>query len=524
MTSIVAVRAALKSSDSEHASMFTSLQEENKFIPYKSREYSKRRLGVDYARLGKKQVPSGLRGPHSPKALHDMCLRDLPQAREKVGEQLTYFSQPGWSTLEDEDQEATGMQTINTLIDADSGDTTTIVTFPSETLEKMCAGGWEPPQNTLRTTMTTCTVLPKGTLLPLHHSNEGTTITTRLTGTIVWIIWPPTAKNMRGLQTMYGIMRERGDEKPNLMFLFEGGMVLVQNEGDGLRIPAHSVMMALATSTSVLAAYSEVTVENFTTTLEKMPMLRAWFQAEIDGNRKQAEFVVSVIRQLHLLLNGNPEGEDIETPETIVSDEVKLPRIEGGLLDTLLLTWDRVKGDVAAMTGPADHKSMEDIWEAFLVDCVGQECRICGEHVQNKEKLMRQHFIASHWSAVQETKQDDSVKMLGKNEGDAKTAEQAEEMEGDREVGDITMHEGDAIDLAALDLAWFVSHLNRITRYMTALWSVAITLTFERNRLPSSRGNTAAIQQGTTLEKKCSAMNMTFTSIRRALITILSPT
>ncbi|KAH6514822.1 hypothetical protein HBI81_203320 [Parastagonospora nodorum] len=454
MTSIVAVRAALKSSDSEHASMFASLLEENKFIPYKSRGYSKRRLGVDYARLGKKQVPSGLRGSHSPKTLHDMCLRDLPHAREKFGAQLTYFSQPGWSsTLEDGDQEATGMQTINTLIDADAGDTTTIVTFPSETLEKMCAEDWESPQNTLRTTMTTCTVLPKDTLLPLHHSNEGTTITTLLTGTIVWIIWPPTAKNMRGLQTMYEIMRERGDEKPNLTFLFEGGMVLVQNEGDGLRIPAHSIMMALATSTSVLAAYSEVTVENFTATLEKMPMLRAWFQTEIDGNRKQVEFFASVLRQLDLLLNGNPEGEDSENPETMVSDEVKLPRTEGGLLDTLLLTWDRAKGDVAAMMGPADQKSMEDIWEEFLIDCMGQECRICGEHVQNNEKLMKQHFIASHWSAVQETKQDDSVEMLGKNEGDAKTAEQVEEVEGDCDLGDTTMHEGDAIDLAALDLS-----------------------------------------------------------------------
>lgn len=435
MTSIVAVCAALKSSGSEHASMFTSLLEEQKFIPYKSREYAKRRLGVDYARLGKKQVLSGLRGPHSPKALHDMCLRDLPKAREKFGKQLTYFAQPGWSnTSEDVDQEAAGMQTINSLINADAGVTTTIVTFPSETLEKMCAEGWEPPQNILRTIMTICTVLPKDTLLPLHHSNEGTTIMTLLTGTIVWVTWPPTVKNMRGLQTMYEIMRERGDEKPNLTFLFEGRMVVVQNEGHGLRIPAHSVMMALATSTSVLATYSEVTVENFTATLEKMPMLRAWFQAEIDGDSKQMEFVASVIRQLDLFLNDNPETENGENPATMVSDEVKLPRTRGGLLDTLLLTWDRVKGDLAAMMGQADHKSMEDIWEAFLIDCVGQECRICGENIENKEELVEQHFIASHWSATQETKQDDSVEMRGKHEGDVKTAGQAEA------EGDTTMH------------------------------------------------------------------------------------
>ena len=419
MSSIAAVRTALKSSDSENATLFTSLLEEHKFIPYKSREYAKRKLRVDYARLGKKQVPSGLRGPQSPKALHDMCLRDLPKARERFGEQLTYFTQPGWSSAEEDmDQEAAGMQTINTLIDADAGDaTTTIVTFPSETLEKMCADGWEPPRNILRTTMTTCTVLPKDTLLPLHHSNEGTTITTLLSGTIVWIIWPPTAKNMRGLQTMYEIMRERGVENHNVTFLFEGGMVFVQNQGDALSIPAHSVMMALATSTSVLAAYSEVTVQNFTATLERMPMLRAWFYAEIDGDRKQAEFVASLIRQLDLLLNGNPDIENGETPETTVPDEVKLPRATSGLLDTLLLTWDRVKGDLAAMMRPVDHKSMENIWEAFLVDCAGQECRICGENIQNKEELMRQHFIESHSSADQ--------------------AEGAE--------GNTTMHEADAI-------------------------------------------------------------------------------
>jgi hypothetical protein len=334
------------------------------------------------------------------------------------------------------------------LIDPDLDSTATVATFPSEVLNELCDEGQESLQSLLRTTMTTCTVLPSDTLLPMHHSNEGTTITTLLSGSIVWIIWPPTSKNIRSLQTAYEILAEGSDVEPNTATDFEGGMILVQTEGDGLRIPPHSVMMALATSTSVLATYSEVTVENFITMLQNLPLLKTWFQTELDGYRKQSEFTASILRHLDLLLNGSPDEEANEDSEVMIFDHPNLSRAKGGSLDTLFTTWDHVKNELAAMMGPADHETMENIWQAFLIDFVGRECRICGKHIWNKEKLMKKHFIESHWSKFHKTKRHDSRDVLEKDRDHAHATEQMEKLtEGDGE-DDFVTNEDPLDDLA----------------------------------------------------------------------------
>jgi hypothetical protein len=430
MTSLVAVRTALNLNNHGHASTFIALMDENKFSPYKSKEFARQRLGskgADYPTLGRKQVPKGLRKHHSTKELQNMCLRDLQEARDHFGDQLTYFTQPSPANqLKGKDQEDAGMQVINTLVDPDFGGSAMIVTFPSDTLDQLCVEQWEAPPNLLRATLTTCTVLPNDTLLPMHHSNEGTMTTTLLSGFIVWIIWPPTENNHRSLQTAYENLAAGKDDEIGSQIDFEGGMIFVQTEGDGLRIPPHSVMMALTTSTAVLATYSEVTVENFISMFQKLPLLRAWFQTELDGDRKQAEFNASILRHLDILLNGNPDEEDNEDSALMLSDPLKLPRTKGGILDTLLRTWDHAKNDLATVMGPADHETMENIWEAFLVDVTSLECRICGKHIQKKEKLMKEHFIGSHWTTLPETKRYDFKEVLEEDEEHIDAMDQVE--------------------------------------------------------------------------------------------------
>lgn len=429
MTSLVAVRTALKAADTNETALLTALIDEGKLAPYKSKEIARQKLsskGVEYPALGKKQVPRALRKRHSLKDLQQMCLRELAEMRECLGDRHTYFTQPDLSKVpKDTNLEDAGIQTIHSLTDPDLVATGTVVTFPSETLEKLCNEDWEEPVNFLACPITKCIVLPGNTLLPLHHSNEGTTITTLLAGSIVWVIWPPTDKNHRTLQTAYEDLAQGDESDIGLATDLEGGMIFVQKEGDGLRIPPFSLMMALATSTAVLATFSEVTVENFISRMQKLPLLKAWFQTELDGDRKQAEFNFVLLRTLGLLLNGveDKDGDDDdEEPEFMALNHLKLPHAKVSPLQKLLRIWDDIKNDLVAMIGPANHETVENIWGDFLIDVPGRDCAICGRRIQNKAKLIKKHFVDSHWSTYQETKRKDSKEPLGKDQDNYKIA------------------------------------------------------------------------------------------------------
>jgi hypothetical protein len=402
--SLNAVRAALKSSQSEHAAHFTSLIDSRDLSPYKSKDIAKRKLGSDgteYPTLGKLQSPSGLRKPQSLKDLQEICLRDLSEARKHFEDRfLCFLPSRGTDYPTVESNVDAGMHTIDTLTDPKLGVADTVVSFPSRTLDELCNEDWSLPENCLHAAMTTCTVLPKNTNLPLQHSNEGTTVTTLLSGSIIWGIWPPTLKNIRTLQVAYERFAENYDDaKLDVAGDLEGGLTFVQGEGDGLRIPPFSIMMGLATTTSVLATRTHVTSEDLVSVLEKLPLLQAWFQTEVNGDRKQSEFNASIIRHLNLLLNGDPENDEY--------DELKLARDSGGLLERLLSIWDGVKDDLAAIMEPADGEVIKDIWTSFLISAVGRQCQLCNKRISNKTMLMKTHFIDRHWPKAKESERED---------------------------------------------------------------------------------------------------------------------
>jgi hypothetical protein len=243
MGTLVAVRTALKNCEPEHAAPFASLMENGKLGPYKSNYPAKRNFGsskADYLILGKTQTPEGLRKPLSAQELQEICLQDLPEARKYYGERLSYFVPCDLAndSMGMGNEEA-GMRLIHSLTDISLDATGVITTFPSEALEKLCIQNRVPTDGLLReSTMTTCTILPSNTLLPLHHSNEGTTVTNLVAGSVIWIIWPSTDHNLTTLQAAYENVAEDFDATHlDVARNFEGGLTFVQAEGEGLRIP-----------------------------------------------------------------------------------------------------------------------------------------------------------------------------------------------------------------------------------------------------------------------------------------------
>jgi hypothetical protein len=395
-----AVRTALKSSGSEHAVRFASLMDNRDLTAYKAKEATKRKAGLEdteYPIIGKMQSPAALRKPQSPKDLQEIWFRDLPEARKNSDDRIVFFAPRGHADHPTATGvEEAGMRTISALNDSQIGAAGSIVTFPSDTLDELCNEDWSPPENCLHAAMPTCTVLPNNTIIPLSHSNEGTTVMTLLSGSIVWGVWPSTLKNIRTLQTAYeNFAKDHDEAKLDVASDLEGGLIFVQGEGEGLHLPPFSFMMGLTISISVLATQSHVTDDDFVSMLEKLPFLKAWFRTEVDGDHKQSQFNASIIHYLNLLLNGDSENEE--------DDLIKLPRHRGGLLSRLLKTWDDVKGHMAAMMGPNDREAIKDIWAEFLISAKGRDCRLCNKRVDSKKKFMKTHFIARHWPKALET-------------------------------------------------------------------------------------------------------------------------
>lgn len=444
MTSLVGVRTILEACATENTVIFTSLIDNGTLAPYKFKEILKRNFeppGVDwYPSLGKKQAPVGLY-KLSTNMLQDICIRDLPEAREYFGDRLTYFLQNGAAHGSTEtSEEHAGMQTINDLtkMGTTADSPCSIVTFPSEFLEDMCTGSASVPANLLRATMTTCTILREDTILPPQHSNEGTTVTTLLSGSVTWLVWPPTDHNIRTLQTAYENFAEDFDEaKMDVASDLEGGMIFMQTEGDGLRIPPFCPMISLATKTSVLATTSYVTVENYINLLQKLPLIKAWHYSEAcyrdDHLPNLSRFNSSILKHLDLMLNGDPENEERNAFQLPATTKEALP---GSLLGSLLEVWDGMKDDLAAMMGPKDSDAMVSIWEDFLTEAKGRKCWICSKEIRNKQRGMAKHFLEKHWVKATETTRVNSME-AGEEDHEAEEAstlnvEDGEEMEVDQ--------------------------------------------------------------------------------------------
>ncbi|CAO2650867.1 Nn.00g091640.m01.CDS01 [Neocucurbitaria sp. VM-36] len=419
MTSLAAVRSRLEQSGSEQATYLTSLIDNANIGSFETNPESKVRqqfgpLRADFPRLGKKLSPFDAGKLPSTQELQELCLRDLEATREYFGDRLVYFA-PSCAA-----QNATGTNeedsSLNVVHDHndDSEAICHAITFQSESLQDMCGKGSEQLDNVLHTSMIACIVIPRNTLLPLQHSNEGITTTTLLSGSIIWIIWPPTDYNLNILQSKYKrVAKDLDDTKLDEARDLESGITFIQNEGEALCVPPFCLMMNLSTKTSVLATSSTVTADTYITMLRRLPLLKAWFKTEVDGERKQSEFNSAMLKALDRMLNGEIDLETGELDETH-----KLTYAEDGALHTLLSTWDHVKNDVAAIIGSTDAKVMEAIWSSFLIESKGRECKMCGKVIRNKIRLMRKHFLDLHWPMEKVAGRVDSMEVIDVSSSD----------------------------------------------------------------------------------------------------------
>ncbi len=427
MTSLKAVRAALQSSTCEVAVDLISLIDSGKLSPAGAKldSLARRRFELSetsFPRFGKKVSTFTMEPSISLQDLKEDCLRELNENRDKypgrqVGIVPTTEGEDGFHFEDDTSKDTNDGETIDKIIEylgnlkAGFGAVDHIVTFQSEVLDALRSDDFEASNNNLHTSMASFTVAPSKMVLPFHHSTEGTRDLTVLSGSVFWVIWPPTEHNLQALKTAYDDFQIDFDaDRLNIHRSLEGGIIYLQSEGEGVSIPPFCPTMGFISQASVLASYDTVTANNLIATLGRMPLMESFFNSEKNSEEKMDDFINVLLKWLSAMLTGEISGETGK-----INDYYK---INNEQLQTLLRTWNDAKDDIVAMLGPEQAEDMQEIWGTFLIESKGRECKLCGKRIQNKKKLMDGHFLANHWPKENVNGRVDSMD-LNTKEGEA---------------------------------------------------------------------------------------------------------
>ncbi|KAJ4297921.1 hypothetical protein N0V90_005820 [Kalmusia sp. IMI 367209] len=263
-----------------------------------------------------------------------------------------------------------------------------ISNLPSQMLDQLAAKKNIPGKGVMMEQPITCSVFPCDTLLTVEHHNETTSYSALLTGEILWVIWPPTQHNLATLQQAYnnfaqGKIRNLFDVREEL----EGGVMLGQLAGEGLRLPPHCIMAGVVAKTSVLASYSFLTVANLMHSLTNAGLHSSWMDTELDGDHYRAAYSRGLARLIERILSEEfedyPPGRFFENRDT------------PGPLRELARIWDQVSNDIAAISEPVGADKIRQLWVEFLVRF--GRCAICDDLLENNVRDAGPHFDEKHW-------------------------------------------------------------------------------------------------------------------------------
>lgn len=413
LTTAAAVRTTLKAVTSTYAELFRELIDSHKIGPWNTKStIVRKRFGpeeADYPYLSKRSPFTKL---PTIAELRDMLLVDVEKIEAGEEPPLMCFppqddAQADCAVVRDF---ITNLTKSSPTLDARRSRTTKVslkqaiafdrhvIEFTSRTLDAIVQESKQESKeevgNGIFATRTTCTLFDASHIIELQHHNESRACMTLMTGTIVWVIWPPTDANLNTLQVAYEAFADSGSNKENLDVArdLEGGVTFVQQAGEMLRLPPFCPVMGLTTAPSVLAKYADVTVDSFLSMCHKIPFYKSWWKTEINPEQKQEAFANALQDCITLILEGDLDHAD--------KDSMKYPITEEGPMLSVLRAWHDIKDDVVGVMDTDTKRAMKEAWIKFMGNAKTQVCLICGMRCRNGDGLQskqKAHFEERHW-------------------------------------------------------------------------------------------------------------------------------
>jgi hypothetical protein len=284
-------------------------------------------------------------------------------------------------------------------------------------------------------------LFPSKHVIQLQHQHSCSSYVTQLSGSIIWVVWPPTESDLSALAKAYAeydndMDKNKLNEKAGDL---EGGVMFVTERGDAFRIPSFCPLMGVVRSreTSVLATYSvTATADLLNVGVGKnVELLKAWWGTDFSHtSREAAQFALgsSVARDISSILHGDMD----RLPDANSSEKVKHPWTEEGPLLEVLTRWDEVRVELVGIMDGETRGAFMRAWVSLLEED-GERCLICGTEYGSGEEgeEMVEHFERWHWMSREEggrrAKAMAKLALQRMNDGERQVARDVEMMDQD---------------------------------------------------------------------------------------------
>lgn len=246
---------------------------------------------------------------------------------------------------------------------------------------------------------------PTGDGYDLMHC-EAYALNTLVSGTKVFVIFPPTPSNLDTLREKWEALAKVDDFYSTPFWeRMEGGIALIQRAGETLIVPPFCPYISCSLETSVSAEYWIVTAKKIHLRMENTRLTLAQNNCEPAAVRdvKLIQRCDSIQTALHMILD--EAVENFDSIRTII----KMCQI-----------WPQVKDEIRAMCEAIeDQKTRVTIidkfrrmWTQFLEKKKKKsgKCRLCSLPVKSMTMTLAEHFVTDHWQAARVAQDQDPEK------------------------------------------------------------------------------------------------------------------
>ena len=315
-----------------------------------------------------------------------------------MGGKNTYQFAPSYGAPEKDAQAI--VELLNNIHDPHYNKLGSILHMQSPTFERLCKYKPEWDSDGVLYVSEVCmSVTPAGGVEDLEFYNNYS-LSTLLTGTKVWLVFPPYPGNFPTLQAEYEALTQDPDRYAmDNSRKFERGIAFIQQAGQALILPPFWIAASISTQTAVSCTYHITTATVFADRVKYLHdyflSARLWPADHEQSQRRVVEFATEFLEHLQKILANkfphcnvaNVIGEICRNYETLRTD--------------LRRTLDAIE-DKAVVRG--FENKYRATWLKLLEEKRKKSpaCRLCNMRVQNMPAggsptdRLRQHFVDSH--------------------------------------------------------------------------------------------------------------------------------
>lgn len=263
-----------------------------------------------------------------------------------------------------------------------------------------------PEDGILDTSQLDINVSPGDNVLDMDFSDTYTH-STLITGSKIWLVFPPTPNNMAVLQAHYNTLSNRTEDHALDFALdhardFESGIILIQRSGQTLFLPPFWMATALSVQPTVSATFRIATAIEFGERIKQLGNFRLTNRLHLANDTQQVQqslssFANELIEHLRAILEDN-------FPECNLNQ----------VIINICRGYETFRDDLRRVLEAIEDKTivqgLEDKWRAAWINFLDMkrkklhkpECRLCKLPIRDMPAgtspldRIRQHFIGFH--------------------------------------------------------------------------------------------------------------------------------